>query len=77
MVPFFLRMLLKRGTGIRKGVTSTRNDKMKKWEQNTEEVMKSYEGKDMVKVMFCFYFSRSPIPVFVTSLFLSVEYLKY
>lgn len=40
MIPLFLRMLLKRGTGIRKGVTSTNNDKMKKWEQHTEEVMK-------------------------------------
>lgn len=35
------------------------------------------EGKDMVNVMLCFHFSLSPIPVFVISSFLSVEYLKY
>ena len=40
MIPLFLRMLLKRGTGTRKGGASTRNDKMKKWEQNREDVMK-------------------------------------
>lgn len=71
-------MLLKRGTGIRKGGASTRNDKMKKMgakQRRCNEVT----VRIWLKLCFVsiFHFSRSSFPVLVTSSFVSVEYPKY
>lgn len=78
MIPLFLRMLPKRATGIRKGVTSTRNDKIKKMGAKHR---RGNEGTVRIWLKLCFvsifHFSRFPFLVFVTSSFLSVEYLKY